>query len=531
MIRNLQSETLIKLLFVALATFLGFLILIVLGEKTYVTWAHTGIWHTADDHMITQRVAYNIWHFGQPYYNMNEPVAANTSLFWPYILSPIYSIFDNRTAIPVLIVLSTLMYSITIGVTITKAPDIKSAALISGALIFLPTSRIYSTTGWEHIPQSLFFTLAGVLMLTGTKKGQTSVPTLSLALMSLSFLMRPDTAIAAVIPGLVWLSETIHLKRYNRLIWLVIFLSAPVAYLFLMHFHYGTFSPNTANLKLNFGINAIISGIIYSFNPFAAGPVPYIVLLLVFFWQHLVKAEKIIVASMLLFLAYVCVVGGDAFGAGRFFLFLLPSASLVLALLVHRQFPTWKKCIGAVAAFVVLLLNAPAIIQAGIREELPFAGHADSIDSLSDRIRISQIINSRINPSDGSIGLHWLGVGYHMPRFHIVDFLGKAEPKIAQMVPIAGLRVGHNKFDYAYAFSRYNIAAFPIDEYACRTAEERISEASSPNTLDYYVLACFEALSSRRYTFIRPQELGIAGQIGLAVRNDLTDRFRQGDLP
>lgn len=59
---------------------------------------------------------------------------------------------------------------------------------------------------------------------------------------------------------------------------------------------------------------------------------------------------------------------------------------------------------------------------------------------------LTQWIDAHLAPSDGAVGLYWLGMGYYLPRFEIADFLGKADELIARQ-PVKWGPPGHNKWD------------------------------------------------------------------------------------
>ena len=79
--------------------------------------------HTADDHMITMRVAHNYREYGVPYFNINEPVSANTSLFWPLILGSTIMHLDPAAAVAINILISTTMsvFIIIVATSILKS--------------------------------------------------------------------------------------------------------------------------------------------------------------------------------------------------------------------------------------------------------------------------------------------------------------------------------------------------------------------------------------------------------------------------
>ena len=133
--------------------------------------------------------------------------------------------------------------------------------------------------------------------------------------------------------------------------------------------------------------------------------------------------------------------------------------------------------------------------------------------------------NKNLNESDGSIGLHYTGIGYHLPKFHIVDFLGVAEKTIARG-PYKNLHIGHNKWNYEYAFSKYNIAAVPI---AIRTFEDvtRLNYKYEGD-LGGFDRSCVEyILNTGKYEFLYPNQIGIKDALshGIFVQKNLLNKF------
>lgn len=80
-------------------------------------------WHTADDHMITRRVAYNFYRYGVPYYNAGEAVSANTSLFWPLAWSVIYGFLPLEPAVPAVICLGAGLWALAVALAALAAPS------------------------------------------------------------------------------------------------------------------------------------------------------------------------------------------------------------------------------------------------------------------------------------------------------------------------------------------------------------------------------------------------------------------------
>ncbi|MEM7669992.1 MAG: hypothetical protein AAF317_12765, partial [Pseudomonadota bacterium] len=152
-----------------------------------------GYYHLNDDQMITMRVAFMIATEGVPYYNPGEEVAANTSLFWPYILALLFVAgLDIESAVAVLFGLSTAAYC---ALCVFVAWQVRGWATRSGVLVFLVlggSAFNYAGSGWEHVPQTIFATIGLVALIRGTSTRNWLIAFYAVAA---AFLMRPDVAI------------------------------------------------------------------------------------------------------------------------------------------------------------------------------------------------------------------------------------------------------------------------------------------------------------------------------------------------
>jgi hypothetical protein len=60
---------------------------------------------------------------------------------------------------------------------------------------------------------------------------------------------------------------------------------------------------------------------------------------------------------------------------------------------------------------------------------------------------------SKNTPEDATIAVDWAGAIPYFARRTTVDLLGKNDPHIARMDPVAPFRPGHNKWDLNYSLS------------------------------------------------------------------------------
>ena len=170
-----------------------------------------------------------------------------------------------------------------------------------------------------------------------------------------------------------------------------------------------------------------------------------------------------------------------------------------------------EKSVILLASIFLLLANFKAIARYNL-----FLSGPHNL-AVKEQLSLVGWINDHLKPEDGSIGLHPLGYGYHLPKFHIVDFLGKAEKHIAQLEPKFG-PVGHNKWDYDYAFSTYKIIAVPhhISPKQVRSDSFKIIEKD----FMFQEVSAKYIVDNKNYVFIEPRNFGNT-EYGLYVSRDL----------
>lgn len=499
-------------------------ILYLCGNLSYVP----GIgWHTADDHMITQRVAYHFWNSGVPYYNVDSAVAANTSLFWPILLSPLYAVFSPAHAIPFVVGLSLLFWVPIIIFSVSYFSNVLEKIGVSIPLMFTPSVLSYSATGWEHIPQTLFVTVGMIGILYSSQKlSKLTIPEWAFIIICLSFLMRPDSAITILIIGSAWFITNERYRYIRTYAIMLVLLMLPVSYLFLMDIFYGSFVPNTAHLKVGGFMENVENGIGYIVSPFRSGPVPILILFNILAIKSLRKEEVVLLTAALGHLAYVVVTGGDVFGSGRLFLIYLPIMTVITISVASRNIRKHSATaeIVAYSVAIVLLLNGPRIVDETMLKRERFG---EGKEAQKEQIKLAEVIKQRIDPSDGTVGLHYLGIGYHMLNFTITDFLGKAEPHIARSEAKVG-PIGHNKWDYEYAFKTYDIAIIPMriahHEKWGKAKEKKIEEKKWM----YWDVLSKKLEKNGDYRFVYPKEMGVRNdKWGVYVKTDLIEKIKR----
>lgn len=493
------------------------IVLLYSGNFEVFQTPHTHI-HTADDHMITMRVAYNYLEYGVPYFNKNEPVSANTSLFWPLVLGSTIMHLGPVAAVVTNILISTAIsvFIIIVATSILKSYSQRATAtvLILGSATFFD----YAVTGWEHIPQCLFFTL-GLISIYNSSEIKFHIPNKAMALVCISFLFRPDSAMVILLSGIVWFFHCQNYKKNSTYIWSFIFLTLPTAYIIMMEHYYGSMLPNTVALKNLSLFQSLTAGLEYVFDPSKSGIVPVLLALILLLRPKQPFSQFLLVLGAG-HLVYVIYVGGDVFGNGRFFILLMPTVVAVFfnELYMKGFWPSSDNAKRVICSLVIVLSLASNYKD--ITKDL----FPTKMTPVQEQVNLLNIAQEKISPKDGSIGLHYLGLGYHFPNFHIVDFLGKAEPHIARTSVKFG-PIGHNRWDYDYALEKYNIVIIPIQDSVIEEVSKTDFILEKEDWM-FLKVGAQAALGSGMYEYIPADHFG-NNTFGALVRTDQIDRFHK----
>ena len=163
------------------------------------------MFHLLDDSMINFKISYNFWDKGFPYFNLDDSVSANTSLFWPILTSFIFFFFEKNESVIILYLLSGFLFSLIALLFFIYEKNKFKSFLKCVFLLLTPMTMEYSTSGWEHIPQTLLVTLSFLIIFENSKK-KLQIPNKSLIILSFAFLLRIDTAPLIFVVFIFWLS-------------------------------------------------------------------------------------------------------------------------------------------------------------------------------------------------------------------------------------------------------------------------------------------------------------------------------------
>jgi hypothetical protein len=493
----------------------------------------------ADDSMITLRVAYNFAHHLGPYFNAGEHVAANTSLFWPLFLYPIFALFhDPARAVQMVSLLSVLLSALTVACAVYFAGSYFSGIAVGICLLLTPSFYEYGATGWEHVPQMLFVTLGLLTILGAVDRLEKDRLEWGLIFLSVACLVRPDSLLMLAPVGLFVLRSA--LRRNKKIAWIsLVFAAFSVAAYFGLMFHfYHSFVPNTYYLKVNGGLGLVRLGIAYLVRASRDSGIPMFFAGLLVLWSLTRRTwsseENLVLFTCALQIAYVVVIGGDIFLYARFFLCLAPALVFLFWRKIEAFLPAPEISQRLAFYFAVLLPLAGLFIaqaySAMYRSQdnivLTKQGIVADVEGPATWMALVDVIRARVAPADGEIGMFYLGsVSYYLPEYRIADFLGKADAVIAHE-PVKWGVIGHNKWDFVHTLRDRNVSVVPYIPGPLETVRKIADSHAGPASggvafqLDPYL--------RDHYTFLTPAQLDAPGDAGLYVRNDLVAKVLQG---
>lgn len=485
-------------------------LMLVLCPALYFATRADGIFHLRDDQMIVLRVARVFWEHGVPYINPGEAVAANTSLFWPIILSPALGLTDDLYIAVRIVASGSILAWIAMSAWLANRQDTMFQMVVCLLILCLSTPALrYGGSGWEHVPQTLVVTIAIARFLReqhSTVPGRLKI----LYLLSLSFVFRPDSV---PIVGMFFLVSFAQLgaQRWRFLLGSLPAALIPLGYLGLMYWFYGDFVPNTYYLKVVSTAENLANGLDYLMQPRQSGPVPIFWLGIALMWRRLSVPEKLFMVMALAQILSVIYLGGDYFRAGRLLLLLMPILTFILVR--HGTAVIGRIPVGIATTLLIL---GPMVEPSGLQAKAARDARVIS------QVRLMQVVRATVTPEEGRIGLHDLGISYWLPGFEIIDFLGKADPVIARSPP-RGKLIAHTKWDYDYALNKAPIAAIPFFDAKIKDLR---GEPTAYSAFWGYQNAGAEAIyNDPRFDYLPPERFCFETVFGLFVRQDLTERF------
>ena len=472
----------------------------------FVAWASLFIYHSSfvgidgrryfcliDDAMISMRYAWNLSHGLGLVWNPGEYVEGYTNPLMTLIMALPTLAFDKVGAVLTVQILN-------IGFMLVNAYLVMLIAdhLLSGweeryrrlflALAFLCALSYYPLVYWSlmGMETGLVAVLLSLSILSALRYARDQRPAQGVLIsvsLGLAFLTRPDTVVLAVpVFAYAFLAgrKSERSPSWRFLVGLVgLYVVFVVGQELFRWGYYGEWLPNTYTLKVS---NIPLSSRIDNGTRFVTSFLKEVYVLLILVGAGLILAfrrEKLFLVSV--FVVLVCYqvwAGGDF---SNYWRLLSPVMAIMLVLGVHeilmalqylseragvrRDFPSNP---GFLQRYVVGLLACELVlgmlwsVNSRFLPEIAMLRDFDQVRTNEGRINIALTIERFTTPG-ATVGVFDAGaIPYYTGR-PAIDFLGKADPRIARLAPDpSGLPMkqgferqiyypGHNKYDLEYS--------------------------------------------------------------------------------
>lgn len=424
--------------------------------------------HLDDDVMISLRTGVILNEIGIPAFNRSDIAQPSTSYLAPYLAGILHKFFPGNLAT----LFFTLIGFIAVLVSLVFIVHHSKSKMIGVTLvIFLmstSTFHQFAFQGWDHNLQSFFLILSLHLLFSKKTKFRYSLALGIVLFFAVAY--RPDAAIIAIS---ILLAHWIKFRNISHtLLVTFIFLSLVFTSLVLNYRAFGYLTPTTFRLKTGSPqtLVYIMNYLKENFFHFSALTV-FIIGFIIFLLKrkHIpLFAVPIVVGTVVT--ATYCAFVSDVFTGGRMF---WSSAIVVCAILGYgleaNQFfgsrfnfrpKLWvwtvkEKTPGFTVNLILMVWLLFQVQESYMWSSDRFLIKDSELSATSAQFDVAMFINHKMDPRDGSVGLYWLGVGYHLPQFEIADFLGKADELIANESSQWG-PPGHNKWDTNASVMKWN---------------------------------------------------------------------------
>lgn len=509
--------------------------------------------HLDDDVMISLRPGNILSETGIASFNRVDLSQPSTSYLTPYIFAVLAYSLPENLAVSVYAGFGFLVVLGTFGNIFLLAKSWINAALVIVALTLTSTNLSFALNGWDHLFQAFFLTLA-VVMAQKENSSRRRLLFLSL-LLALGVGFRPDGLLIAI--SIIAYAIILSSSKGRILRWVALpFVSALSAILMVNLYQFGFLMTTTARLKLgsvssaDYAVIYIIENAVLSFSS--------ITLCIVFFLIYFIYRKPVFGNSQLPIIigcfatSVIAIVNSDVFAGGRMFwtsscimagallsispaLFVFKKESTEPSLALSDTYKLagyssnyvlrWK----ILSIFFLTVVLGSATITS-FREKLRSSSlEKEALSSTAQQYRIIQWIEQNMSPDDGSIGLFYLGLAYHLPAFEIGDFLGKADEVIAQSAVKWGAP-GHNKWDISKTLEKWDpqviISAANSDSSIIAVKEKAVAERVSKEGFGWFSDLVLSEEVRIKYTYCYlTTETGKQDNWGFFIRNDLVGRY------
>jgi len=408
--------------------------------------------YTVDDAFISFRYARNLVHGWGLVFNQGERVEGYTNFLWVLL-----------TAIPEMFGFSTEMFAKVVGlvcsvgtlVVISWPTNGLSPAVRWIPAAFLATSPsfvVWSVSGLETALFGLLLTLGILRVAWSAENGKTDQ--VAAVLLALACLARPEGVLIVTTVAAIY--SVLALRRVlawsSWLKWCLTVLAIFLPYYLWRYAYYGYPLPNTFYAKVGFGGSQFSRGLLYLKSFILASGFWTIGWILGLRWNRRPRFSAIIGSTLVVFITYIVLVGGDGLPMYRFF---APIVGLLYLLLlglgVDGFFKRWGERNWAMRAGVTVLAisffwNAHAAV---------FGPGYRSVQKDIKEIWTWKVIGGwfRQNAARSeSLAVIPAGALPYYSELRSLDMLGLNDVAIAHrtMENLGAGRAGHEKYDVAH---------------------------------------------------------------------------------
>lgn len=424
-----------------------------------------------DDAYISYRYAINLVNGHGLVFNTGEYVEGYTNLLWTLLVAlGVYAGLAAPEAGHILMIASSVFMLLSTFLLVRAILPEKYQSLAVLAPFAVLANNAFASWSMSGLETVLFSGLVALALFFHIREKMLCAALVCI----LATMTRPEGALlAGVLLGGNWLIVIYNQKRFNGKD--ILRLSMPCLFFavyLIMHttfryYYYNDVVPNTFYAKVG-GLPASL-GFDYVYNFLIDGPG---LLVIPFLFACIVdKKMRLMGVYVLLTIAYVIIIGGDAFRLGRFLLPLLP-ALIAGTLVCSAYFLERRKWFGALVAALVVLSSLVSLYGPW-REGREFANRGNATWPVSDK-RISarnQMFfisdealmawtdNIRLlSPPVNKVATVGIGqLGYLLMDKSILDLVGLTNKEVAKSSRVVSgtlLVPGHQRTNANYIFSQ-----------------------------------------------------------------------------
>lgn len=432
-----------------------------------------------DDAYISMRFARNIASGLGPIFNRGERVEGFTNPLWTLLMvvPHVLGVHEGVTTVPMIALAGAMLMgtaAMAWAIMRRHGMGLPSRVLVVLVLLFDSSTFDFALSGLE----TPLVMLAATAVVYGCTQGREGFVLAGLATLPLS---RADGIVLGALLMLWHAREDfIDTRSWDRKVVGRRALALGIAALGVVairYAYYGHTAPNTYYLKMYSWSDRLLTGISeYGVRGlYFYGPAALLILVTSSLDEGGPRARRMLVPIVCIWL-YGIWVGGDAFWHMRFVAPVVPMLWIAFGIAADR---CWRRlpAPARAASAGALCLIAPLQCERGL-----LGASYDRSSLIGESVMTAKTFTKNV-PEDGLIGIFSAGmIPYFAPDRRFLDLLGKNDAHIAHQARVVGSLPGHNKFDFAYAYTErrpdVTFAAHTcdlIDDFMKRTQESQLA--------------------------------------------------------